>query len=497
MRNFHTTRAARSALAGHGQRAALSRLASRSLAAPALLLLAASCTRPSIAPDLARVRELTRVDRIADMGDLEVDPLAAEDARLLLREPLDADAALRVALLNNRELRATLREMGVARGHVMQAGVLPNPLVEFELQPERNSRFELRVEYDITSAILAPRRGRAAVPELEAARLRAAGAVVELGYRVRVAFYRAQASEQQLAIAQRMLDTHAAGRDAARAMFEAGNIPELNLANLEVAYERARITVAELELAAASAREALQRLLGTHGEDTAWELAGELPAVPDAVSISETLERDALEASLELQETRQRLEGIARHAGVARTAGWLPDITADLHALNGNPEDGAVGGSRGWRFGGGVSVGVPLFDQQRGTTRALEAEFDALMERYYGMAVDLRSAAREARNRVVSAHARARQYQAVIVPGQARVTQQTVLQYNAMQVGIYHLLQARREELDAQLAYVETLREYWSATAELTAILAGQRVEAAQRGAGSMSSGASGAAEGH
>jgi outer membrane protein TolC len=119
------------------------------------------------------------------------------------------------------------------------------------------------------------------------------------------------------------------------------------------------------------------------------------------------------------------------------------------------------------------------------------------MERYYGMAVDLRSAAREARNRVVSAHARARQYQAVIVPGQARVTQQTLLQYNAMQVGIYHLLQARREELDAQLAYVETLREYWSATAELTAILAGQRVEAAQRGAGSMSSGASGAAEGH
>ena len=180
---------------------------------------------------------------------------------------------------------------------------------------------------------------------------------------------------------------------------------------------------------------------------------------------------------------------------MARVAGWLPDVAVDVHALHGNPEDGAAGGSRGWRFGGGVSVGVPVFDQQRGTTRALEAEFDALMERYYGMAVDLRSAARDARNRVVSAHARARQYQAVIVPAQARVSAQTLLQYNAMQVGIFQLLQARREELDAQLALVDTRREYWSATAELSALLAGQRVRPAEgstSGSGMSTSAATG-----
>ncbi|MEZ4326499.1 MAG: TolC family protein [Polyangiales bacterium] len=454
------------------------------------------CTRPSMSPDVARVRELTGVQRLAAVADVEVDPVASEEAHRMLGEPLTADAAVRVALLNNRELRATLRELGVARGRLMQAGVLPNPTVEVELQPERNSRFELRVEYDLTSAILAPRRARAAAPELTAARFHAAGAVVALGYHVRVAFYRVQASEQQLALAQRMLDTHAAGRDAARAMYAAGNVPELNVASMEVAYERARITVAELELAVASAREALHRLLGAHGADTAWELTGELPPVPEATSIPTAVEQDVIEASLDLRETRERLEGLARRAGVARTAGWLPDIAVDLHALNGNPEDDPMGSS-GWRFGGGVSVGVPLFDQQRGTTRALQAEFDALLERFYGQAVDLRSAAREARNRVTSAHARARQYQTVIVPGQARVTQQTLLQYNAMQVGIYHLLQARREELEAQLAHVETLREYWSATAELTALLAGKQVEGAPRGASTMSSGASGAAEGH
>jgi cobalt-zinc-cadmium efflux system outer membrane protein len=62
------------------------------------------------------------------------------------------------------------------------------------------------------------------------------------------------------------------------------------------------------------------------------------------------------------------------------------------------------------------------------------------------------------------------------VPAQARVTAQTLLQYNAMQLGIFQLLEARREEFDVELAYVETLREYWSASAELDAVLAGTRV---------------------
>ena len=454
-----------------------------------------ACAGPSIHSDVTRVQDLSRVEHLTQLVELEVDPVAAEDAQRLLAGTLDADTAVRVALLNNRELRATLRELGVARGHLMQAGVLPNPVVELEILPERNSQLELRVEWDITSVVLAPRRARAAEPALLAARYRVAGAVVDLGYRVRVAFYAVQAAQQRLGVAQRMLDTFAAGRDAARAIFEAGNSAELDLASQEVAYERARITVAQLELDAATAREVLQLLLGAHGEDTAWTVTAELPDVPASVTLPDALETQALQASLELHETRQRLEGLARRTGVARVAGWLPDVAVDVHALHGNPEDGAAGGSRGWRFGGGVSVGVPVFDQQRGTTRALEAEFDALMERYYGMAVDLRSAARDARNRVVSAHARARQYQAVIVPAQARVSAQTLLQYNAMQVGIFQLLQARREELDAQLALVDTRREYWSATAELSALLAGQRVRPAEgstSGSGMSTSAATG-----
>lgn len=227
-----------------------------------------------------------------------------------------------------------------------------------------------------------------------------------------------------------------------------------------------------------------------------WRVETELGPVPEKTSIQSDLESQALRANLDLSEARHRLEGLARRTGLARTEGWLPDIALDAHGLRGNPEDDkAAAGDPNWRFGAGISVGVPLFNRRQGTITALEAEFDALMERYHGMAIDLRSAAREARNRVESAHARARHYQQIIVPAQERVTEQTLLQYNAMQVGIYHILQARREALDVKLAEVETLREYWSAVAELEAILAGKRVEPGA-GASKVSLGPSGESPG-
>lgn len=461
------------------------------------LCLLPACVSSSIADDVRYVRTAASVERLPDVADREVDPSAAREAERLLAAPLDAEGAVRVALLDNRELRARLREIGVARGQLIQAGLLPNPRAEAELLPERNSRFELRVEYDLTRAVLAPLAARAAAPELDAARTRAAAAVVVLAYRVREGFYRLQAAEQSLAILQRELDALAARHEAARALVEAGNVAELEVATEEAAYERARVAVARRELEVAMQRERMQRLLGQHGAATVWRVRGGLAPVAEAPDVAVDLERRALTASLGLRERRQRLEALARRAGWTRAAGWIPDISVDVHGLHGDPDEGAAGSDDDWRFGAGVSLEIPLFDRRQGTAASLDAEFDALLEAYHGLAVDVRSAAREVRSRVVSAHARAKQYQEVIVPAQRRVTEQTLLQYNAMQLGIFQLLEARQAELRVELEQIETLREYWTAVAELSALLAGSHVpaEPAERNAGDGAPAARG--EGH
>ncbi|HEY6881274.1 MAG TPA: TolC family protein, partial [Polyangiales bacterium] len=302
-----------------------------------------------------------------------------------------------------------------------------------------------------------------------------AGSVVELGYRVRVAWFELAAAEQRLAYAQRTLDALTAGRDAAVALLAAGNIPPLEASRQIVAYENARIEVAKHELELADRREAMQRLLGLYGEDAEWKLAGGLAELPAAPALPDKLETAVLTASLDLKAIGQRLEAAGRRTGHTRMAGWLPSLAVDMHALHTDPE--AQNTEKRWRYGGGVSVGVPLFDRQQGELRANEAEFDGLLEREQGLAIALRSQARAARNHVLSTYARAEAYRATLLPAQRTVMEQTVLQYNAMQVGVFELLAARRAELEIELAAVDAQAEYWSAQAALDALLAGKFVE--------------------
>ncbi|MFV8756172.1 TolC family protein [Nannocystaceae bacterium ST9] len=452
-----------------------------------LALSTSGCATWSSAADLARVTELAKSEvpiELADLDDRDDPQLDTPDAiQAMLAQPLDVDTAVRIALLNNRPLRATLRELGIERGHLIEARTPTNPTFEFELLPERNSAYELRVEYEISDLILAPLRAKVARAELEAARYDAAGEVVELGFEVRQAYLGVQAAQQRLALGQRALDALAAGRDAAQALIDAGNINDLDAAMKIAAYERGRISVAMLEYEQVEARERLHRLLGLHGSDTQWTIDAALPAAPETPPDLGEGENQAIAASLELAATRSRLEALARKTGLSRTEGWLPDIAVDVHGLAGAPEGALQADGSRWRFGGGVSLSVPLADRNQGNTKAVEAQFDGLMERYVGLAIDVRSAARLARSRVDSAHARARHFAAVLMPAQQRIVDETVLQYDAMQLDVFALLASERDRLELALVEVDTIEDYWIALAAHDALMAGKRVEMDMHGA--------------
>ncbi len=437
-----------------------------------------ACAPVAMRGDLARVTQHSGFDDAA-LGrvlDDDFEAVAGTEVKRLLDQPLDADAAVRVALLNNRELRARLLELGVARGMLIEARTVANPHFEVELLPERNSDIEIGIEYEITSVILAPMRARAAAAELEAARHEVASDVVSLAQRVRVAFFALQAGHQQLAIAQQALDAFAAGHEAAQALLAAGNIAPLDAAAQVVSYERARVIVAQLELELTNRRERVQTLLGLHGAALDWRPVEQLEPAPTQLPDDTNLETRAIAANLRLAATHSRIEAARRRVELARVDGWMPDIELDVHALHAGGEPSTAPGEP-WGIGGGIAIEIPLFDRGRGAIQARRSELAALAQRREGVGIDVRSAARVLRSHLQSAHGRARHFQEVILPAQRSVTEHTLLQYNAMAVGIFAVLQARRDELELELTYVDTLREYWSADATLQAMLAGSVVE--------------------
>ena len=64
----------------------------------------------------------------------------------------------------------------------------------------------------------------------------------------------------------------------------------------------------------------------------------------------------------------------------------------------------------------------------------------------------------------------------MIVPAQQEVLDETLQQYNAMQLGVYDLLRAQTELLDAELEHVEVLRQYWTARATVDALVRGHQL---------------------
>lgn len=265
---------------------------------PLLLLLASACATTSGSSDLSSIRSTVSVR--SALGELSLphfdgSETVSEEADQLLQKPLTAEGAVRVALLNNREARAALAEVGIARGDLVQAGLIPNPQAEFEIRdPGGPQPVQMLVglELDFAAALLAPVRAGVAEAVLDAERWKAAGTLLDLTWSTRVAFYEVQALQQKLELHTRALDSQQASYETALELSKVGNLPGLALANELAAVELARVRVAEAENALLDGREALTRKLGLSGARTGWTLEGQL--LPPSTPAAEATEAKAM-----------------------------------------------------------------------------------------------------------------------------------------------------------------------------------------------------------
>jgi outer membrane protein, heavy metal efflux system len=385
----------------------------------------------------------------------------------LLKRPLSPDDAVQIALLANRDACAALAEIGIARGQYVQAGLLPNPELDLELRAPggpQPAQLDIGLELSVSQTILAPLRASVAEANLEAERLRATGFLLDLAWQTRVAFLEAQALQQKLDLRLRAFESQQASYATAVELSKAGNLPAVELANELAAVELARVQVAEAENALVDAREALTRRLGLHGGRTTFSLGGPMstPTTEDDLSNAETR---AISTSLELLELERRAETASRKVGLARTEGWLPHLTAGFHG----ERDADL-----WELGAHVGIGLPVFDRQQGRQLSAQSEYDALRARAEALSVNLRSTARQTANRVESAGRRARHYAQRLVPARQKQLDETLLQYNAMTVGVFQLLQVQRGVTEAAIAQVDATLDYWKARAAYELLLAGR-----------------------
>jgi outer membrane protein, heavy metal efflux system len=253
--------------------------------------------------------------------------------------------------------------------------------------------------------------------------------------------------------------------DVNERLYAAGNITDLDRARERALLEEERVALRAAEVAVRESRAALNTLMGLWGEETAWHIERRLPDVPADALPLEGLERQALVQSLDVATARHRLVAGGEELGVSRAMLLIPESSLGAGAER---EDGE------WKVGPTVEVPIPLLNQGQGRLGRAAAEFRRAEQEYYAVGVRVRSGARLVKARLEGAEDRARYSRDVVLPLRERIVRETQLQYNAMQVGVFDLLRAREQQIQAGIAYVDALLDYWLARTEIEQLLSGR-----------------------
>jgi outer membrane protein TolC len=260
-------------------------------------------------------------------------------------------------------------------------------------------------------------------------------------------------------------------------MARAGNMSQLDLAREQVFHAESQATVARTGKQAVAAREKLTRLLGLWGKDAQYTLPEHLPELPGAPAKLADVERIAIEQRLDVQAAKLDAQATASNLGLTKTTRFVNVL--DLGYVNQTTTNAPT--ARGYE----LSLELPLFDWGSARVARSEGVYMQAVQRVAQAAVTARSEARESYLDYRTAYDVAAHYRDTVIPLRKRISQEVLLRYNGMLLSTQDLLRDSREQADAVSAYIDALKEFWTASATLEAALGvrlgGQHVRHAQQ----------------
>jgi cobalt-zinc-cadmium efflux system outer membrane protein len=324
---------------------------------------------------------------------------------------------------------------------------------------------ELHTALDFLDIFYLPLRQRVAAARFAEAKLQVTGAVLDFTATVQGAFYRYQANSQMLDLLQTVVQALVVSFEVAQRLHDAGNISDLDLARERALLEEAKLQLRAAETAVRQSQEHLNTFMGLWGQQTAWHIDRRLPDLPAPALLFTDLERRALQQSLDLDSARQRIIVAGEQLGMTRATALLPASSLGPAAER---EEGA------WQVGAELSFPIPLFDQGQAHIGRAVTELRRAQQEYYALGVQIRAMVRAVHARLQGAQDRVLYYRDILLPLRERIVNETQLHYNAMQLGVFDLIRAREQQMQAAIAYIDTLLEYWLAYTDLGHILSGR-----------------------
>lgn len=289
-------------------------------------------------------------------------------------------------------------------------------------------------------------------------------------------YFNMRALEQQVSVTERSIANYEESLRLMEMRYEVGAIDPLSLRQARALTEGARAMLPDLQEGLQRTRSALAMLVGYTPQEMLSELSfGEqrLTEIELPDRLPEVLPSELLQRRPDVRAAESYMVAANAQIG-AMQASRFPSL--NLSAMLGTTAleagDLFASGTETWSLG--ANLAGPIFDFGRGRLRVESAEaVSTQAQTQYRQAV--LSALRDTRDAIML-HSFAQQ-RVDAVGRQAQAIGETLefaeLQYDAGAIGYFELLDAQREQLNAELAYTDALSQRFIASANLFKAMGG------------------------
>ncbi len=403
----------------------------------------------------------------------------------LLNQPLSQDAAVQLALANSPALQAMIAQSWADIAAANQAGRIPNPILSFE-RVRMGDELEIGrlLSFGLVDLLLLPQRLSISRSQTAKAQIQLTATVVDQVTQVRQTWVRAVAAQQTVQYAEQVKQSAEASAELARRMQLVGNFSKLQRARQQVFYADATTQLASARHAALAAREELVRALGLDDAQAAkLTLPERLPDLPTSPKEGKSIAAAAMSQRLDVQQARAQLDLASKSQGINLLATFV-DVEVGIRrdTVFDNAE-----GTRSTGRGFELDMRLPLFDWGSAQREALNAQSLAAANRYDATLRGAASQLRQGYSGYRTAYDIARHYRDEILPLRQAMSDENVLRYNGMLIGVFELLADARDQVGVVTSAIDAQQDFWLADAALAASLIGRPVDSASPAASAES----------
>ena len=282
---------------------------------------------------------------------------------------------------------------------------------------------------------------------------------------LRLALIGAYAAQEIFNMKREATAAAAVAAELAQRQSDAGNIGTRELALRQEFHARAVLRQSRQELTREETRERLNRIMGLPSSQRQWSFATIQPNAVDDIPELKLLEEKALKDRFDIAASSKHVARLADALGVANRFRYLSALGVGVGFARETDGEKLRGPS--------VTIGLPLWDRNQGARFRMQSELRESERQLDGAVLDALGDVRSAYARLTNAQQALQHFRTTLLPLHERIVAETLKFYNGMLLGVYHLLSAKQNQLDAQRDHVEMVKMHRLATVDLEHAIGG------------------------